>query len=77
MKKMSLIIHSEINGSIEKISLILEGELDSVTAPELDQLITNLDESIEHLVFDLQKLDYTLLLLIFLNDHQLNLFSHY
>ncbi len=40
------------------LTLMLEGRMDTATAPELETIIRELPETVTELVIDLQKLDY-------------------
>ena len=42
----------------EKLTMTLEGRLDTNTAPELEEALSNVDDDVTELVFDLEKLDY-------------------
>jgi anti-sigma B factor antagonist len=46
------------NASGKELSFILEGRLDTTTAPELDEAVKNNVEGVEYLKFDLEKLEY-------------------
>ena len=50
-------IEKEVNGSTAV--LYLEGWMDTTNAPVLAQALNGLDDSIEHLVLDMEKLEYT------------------
>ncbi|MBL1209457.1 STAS domain-containing protein [Geminocystis sp. GBBB08] len=54
---MKLKIQTKFTG-LTTMYLILDGELDTNTASDLDQLIIKLDNRITNLVFDLQKLNF-------------------
>lgn len=49
-----------INKTLEsnKLTISVEGRLDTVTAPELDEVIKNSLEGITELIFDFDKLEY-------------------
>lgn len=42
----------------DKLTISVEGRLDTVTAPELDEVIKNSLEGIAELIFDFEKLEY-------------------
>ena len=45
------------NKSGKTLEVLLEGRLDTLTAPELEKALSSL-EGVEHLVLDLEKVDY-------------------
>ena len=49
-------IEKNLNGS--EIEVALEGRLDTMTAPDLENQLSEALAGIEHLVFDLKKLEY-------------------
>ena len=41
-----------------KLTVVLEGRLDTVTAPQLEDALKDSTDSVKELVFDLEKLEY-------------------
>lgn len=54
---MTLKIHTKLI-QLNTMYLILNGELDAITAPDLDQIIIKLDHNIKNLVLDLESLNF-------------------
>ncbi len=54
---MTLKIETKVT-EISTMYLILNGELDAITAPQLDQFIIKPDHNIKNLVIDLQSLSF-------------------
>lgn len=45
-------------GNEKKLAIVLEGRLDTMTAPELEAALDGALEGVEELTFDFEKLDY-------------------
>lgn len=41
-----------------QLTIKLEGRLDSITSPELEEFLKNEIDGIEHIIFDMDKLEY-------------------
>lgn len=54
---MTLKIHTKLT-QLNTMYLTLNGELDAITAPDLDKLIIKLDHNIKNLVLDLESLNF-------------------
>ena len=49
-------IHENRNGNA--LTIALDGRLDTMTAPKLDEALKNLPEDVNELTFDFEKLEY-------------------
>ena len=51
-----MIIHKTLNGS--ELTLAIEGRLDTITAPDLESVLTESLEGVTDLIFDFSELEY-------------------